>query len=89
MPEEDQKIKKITKAERIDLPIIGMSCAACATTVQKSLAGLKGVESANVNLATTQATVLFQPQMVGASDLVSRVKKSGYDVGTASVDLPI
>ncbi len=89
MTEEDQKTKKIAKAERIDLPIVGMNCAACATTVQKSLAGLKGVESANVNLATTQATVLFQPQTVDASDLISRVRKSGYDVGTASVEIPI
>jgi Cu+-exporting ATPase len=89
MTEKDQETKKTANAERIDLPIVGMNCAACATTVQKSLAGLKGVESANVNLATTQATVLFQPQTVDASDLISRVRKSGYDVGTASVEIPI
>ena len=78
-----------TKAERIDLPIVGMSCASCAATVQKNLAELKGVDSANVNFATTQATVLFQPRLVDPADLISRVRKSGYDVGTASVETPI
>jgi Cu+-exporting ATPase len=87
--EEDQEIKKKTKAERIDLPIVGMSCAGCAATVQKNLAALKGVDSANVNFATTQATVLFQPQLIDASELISQVRKSGYDVGTASVEIPI
>ena len=85
----DQEIKKKTKTERIDLPIVGMSCAGCAATVQKNLADLKGVDSANVNFATTQATVLFQPQLVDPADLISRVRKSGYDVGTASVEIPI
>jgi Cu+-exporting ATPase len=36
------------KSERIDLPIMGMSCASCASTIQRGLAGLKGVEKANV-----------------------------------------
>lgn len=85
----DQEIKKKTKTERIDLPIVGMSCAGCAATVQKNLADLKGVDSANVNFATTQATVLFQPQLVDPAGLISRVRKSGYDVGTASVEIPI
>jgi Cu+-exporting ATPase len=87
MPGDDEMAKK--KEERIDLPIVGMSCAACASTVQKSLAELKGVGSANVNLATAQATVLFQPELVDPARLISRIKKSGYDVGTASVEIPI
>ncbi|UCE41546.1 MAG: copper-translocating P-type ATPase [Candidatus Aminicenantes bacterium] len=85
----DQAIKKKKKAERVDLPIVGMSCAGCASTVQKNLAALKGVESASVNFGTTQATVLFQPQLVDPADLISQVRKSGYDVGIASVEIPI
>jgi len=69
-----------TKSERIDLPIVGMSCASCAATIQKGLSGLKGVEQASVNFANSKATVLFQPQLVKASDFISSVRKSGYDV---------
>jgi Cu+-exporting ATPase len=75
--------------ERIDLPIVGMSCASCASTVQKNLAALRGVKSANVNFATTQATVLFHPHQVDPDELISQIRKSGYDVGTASVEIPI
>jgi Cu+-exporting ATPase len=77
------------KSERIDLPIMGMSCASCASTIQRGLAGLKGVEKANVNFATSKATVLFQPQLANPEDFISSVRKSGYEVGTASLELPI
>jgi len=77
------------KSERIDLPIVGMSCASCASTIQRGLAGLKGVEKANVNFATSKATVLFQPQLARPEDFISSVRKSGYEVGTASLELPI
>jgi Cu+-exporting ATPase len=81
--------KQAVMTERIDLPIVGMSCASCAATVQKNLAELKGVDSANVNFAISQATVLFQPQLVNPADLISRIRKSGYDVGIAMVEIPI
>ncbi len=77
------------KSERIDIPIVGMSCASCATTIQRGLAGLKGVEKANVNFATSRATVFFQPQLVKPEEFISAVRKSGYEVGTASLELPI
>lgn len=75
--------------ERIDLPVVGMSCASCASTIQRGLSGLNGVETANVNFATSKATVLFRPQLTGPRDLISSVRKSGYEVGTASIELPI
>ena len=78
-----------TKSERIDIPIVGMSCATCVTTIQRGLAGLKGVEKANVNFATSKATVIFQPQLVKPEDFISSVRKSGYEVGTVSLELPI
>ncbi|NOR21736.1 MAG: heavy metal translocating P-type ATPase [Candidatus Aminicenantes bacterium] len=84
-PEKEQE----EKSERIDIPIVGMSCATCVTTIQRGLAGLKGVEKANVNFATSKATVIFQPQLVKPEDFISSVRKSGYEVGTVSLELPI
>ncbi len=78
-----------SKAERMDIPIVGMSCASCASTIQRGLAGLEGVEKANVNFATSKATVLYEPRLVKPEDFVSTVRKSGYEVGTASLELPI
>jgi Cu+-exporting ATPase len=77
------------KSERIDLPIVGMSCASCASTIQRGLTDINGVEKANVNFANSKATVLFQPQLAKPGDFISSVRKSGYEVGTASIELPI
>jgi Cu+-exporting ATPase len=77
------------KSERIDLPIVGMSCASCASTIQRGLTSINGVEKANVNFANSKATVLFQPQLAKPEDFISSVRKSGYEVGTASLELPI
>lgn len=80
---------KKEEAERIDLPIVGMSCASCASTIQRSLAGLKGVRKASVNFATSRATILYEPQLVTPEDFITSVRKSGYEVGTASLELPL
>jgi len=73
--------------ERIDLPVRGMSCAGCAVNIQKSLSRLKGVDKAEVNFATSKATVIFDPRLVRLTDFVAAVRESGYDVGTVAADL--
>ena len=43
--------------QRLTLPIEGMSCAACAVTVQGALGVVPGVTQASVNYATGKASV--------------------------------
>lgn len=85
---EQEKLKE-AKTERIDLPIVGMSCASCSATIERGLSGLKGVKEAAVNFATSKATVIFEPQFVKAEDVISSIRRSGYEVGTTSFELPI
>jgi Cu+-exporting ATPase len=66
--------------EEVQLPIEGMTCASCVRRVEKSLAKLAGVESVGVNLATEQATVRFNPAMVGDNDFRQAVEKAGYGI---------
>jgi Cu+-exporting ATPase len=89
-----QKMKKKGKPEgkieeRIDLPITGMTCASCAMTIQKNLTELQGVNKASVNLATSKATIFYDPKEIGVESFISSIRKSGYDVGMVSVELPI
>ena len=49
--------------QRLDLPIAGMTCAACAVRVEKKLNKLDGV-SAAVNYATERASVAFDAEAV-------------------------
>ena len=71
------------------LPIIGMTCANCATTIERNLKKLDGVTEANVNFATETATVTFDPAVLGEGALISKIKDVGYDVATTKVELPI
>jgi P-type Cu+ transporter len=77
------------KAQRIDLPVRGMSCAGCAANIQRNLGGLEGVDKANVNFATSMATVIFDPDVVKPVAFTSRIREIGYDVGTVTVEIPI
>lgn len=59
-----------------ELSIEGMTCASCVGRVERALAGVKGVRSAHVNLATERATV---EGTASPEDLVKAVENAGYD----------
>ena len=68
-------------AESCDLPITGMTCAACARRIEKQLTRAPGVQKASVNFATGRATVSYDPAQNDLRGLVGTVEDSGY--GTA------
>src|SRR6185436_18328082 len=74
---------------RVTLPVEGMTCGACALTVQKQLAATPGVADAAVNYATGKATVSIDESRVRVSDLVNAVREAGYDTGKSSVSFPV
>ena len=75
--------------KEVTLPITGMTCANCVTTVEKGLRRLEGVESVTGNLATERASVHYDADVLKPADLLERVEKIGYGVPTASVEIPI
>jgi P-type Cu+ transporter len=74
---------------RITLPIEGMTCGACAVTVQRALAGEPGVVDANVNYATARATVTLADGAPPVASLVSAVREAGYDCGRVTTELHV
>jgi len=64
--------------KNIVINIGGMSCAACAQRVEKSIKKLDGVIDASVNIATEKATVAFDPRTVKLSAIREEISKSGY-----------
>jgi len=73
--------------ERIDLPLTGMTCAACARRIERGLSKAQGVRKASVNFATSRATVEYDPQATGVGKLIETVKDVGYGTaGTARAD---
>ncbi|MEX2104581.1 MAG: heavy metal translocating P-type ATPase, partial [Bacilli bacterium] len=64
--------------EKVDLDIIGMTCAACATRIEKGLNKMDGVSNANINLALESGVVEYSPAEVSVADLIAKVEKLGY-----------
>lgn len=62
------------------LKIIGMHCATCSITVQRALMGVKGVVSVNVSLASNEANLIIDPEVLNYGDLKRAVRRVGYDV---------
>jgi Cu+-exporting ATPase len=62
----------------VTIPISGMTCAACAANIDKSLRKLEGIENANVNLTTEKATVIYDPSLTRISEIKQAISKVGY-----------
>ena len=74
----------MTESKHLTLPITGMTCANCSTTIERNLRKLPGVGEANVNLATEKALVTYVPGQLTRRDLVKRVELTGYGVVEAA-----
>lgn len=58
--------------------ITGMTCAGCSARVEKTVAGLEGVQQAAVNLLTNSMEVRFDEGVLTAQDIIKAVEKTGY-----------
>lgn len=72
------------QGDRMDLSIEGMTCGACAASVERGLSTVSGVASAHVNFATERATVIFDPARADREMLVAAVVAAGYRVSAPS-----
>lgn len=75
--------------QQLILPITGMTCANCSTTIERNLKRMQGVEEASVNLATERARVIFDPSVVAPEQINNLIEELGYHVAEAKVELPI
>lgn len=68
------------KTIRQNFPVLEMSCAACASRVDKTLNRQPGVISASVNYATATATVEYIPEECSPESLKLAIQAAGYDL---------
>ena len=66
------------KDKEITIPIQGMTCAACASRIEKVVLKLDGVSQASVNFATEKLTTKYNPQKVRISQIKQTIIKAGY-----------
>ncbi|GMW06334.1 MAG: copper-translocating P-type ATPase [Nevskiales bacterium] len=70
--------------QSFSFPIVGMTCSACSTRVEKALRAVPGVEEANVNLAIERADVRALAGIVSVGDLAEAVARAGYEARVRS-----
>lgn len=61
-------------------PVLEMTCAACAVSVESILKAQKGVVDANVNFASAKVAVEFLPNTIQAAELKKALQEGGYDL---------
>ena len=72
----------------LDLPVAGMTCAACATRIEKVLNRLPGA-TATVNLAAERAHVSLSGSGTTPEAVVAAIRKAGFEVPAATLELAI
>jgi P-type Cu2+ transporter len=68
------------KVLKQSFPILEMTCAACAVSVESMLKSTKGVKTAAVNYANQTAVVEYESNVTSTADLQNAVRSIGYDL---------
>ena len=73
------KVHHISMAT-LNLPVRGTTCGNCARTVEKKLAGTRGVSNVTVDLASACASIEYDASAVQPEALANAVRQLGYEV---------
>ncbi|WP_175638491.1 heavy metal translocating P-type ATPase [Metabacillus schmidteae] len=71
------------------LQIQGMTCAACATRIEKGLKKIEGVEEANVNFALEKTNIKYNPDITDVGKFKEKVQSLGYNVVSEKMEFDI
>lgn len=63
-----------------NLPVAGMTCAACVTRVEKNLKKMTGVTNATVNLATESVRIDFDVNTISIESIAEQLHETGYEL---------
>ena len=66
-----------------------MTCAACASRIEKGLRRMAGVVDAQVNLARERASVVYDDDRLSPVEVADKIRDLGYDVVTEKAELDI
>lgn len=76
----------MAETKQATLPVLGMTCANCVSTVERNLKKETGVTSASVNLSSERASVYFDAELTDLDHIIGRIKRAGYDVAVGEAD---
>ncbi|XP_056444655.1 copper-transporting ATPase 2-like isoform X2 [Gadus chalcogrammus] len=63
---------------KLALTVTGMTCASCVHSIESRLTSTRGVLAASVALATNKANIRFDPEVIGARDIIRTIEQMGF-----------
>ena len=81
---EQPATKEQTKpvaAQKIKMPVDGMVCSACQSTVKKTIKSLNGVTGVEVSLENRVAFITYYPNLIKPEQIQKAVNDKGYTAG--------
>ena len=73
-----QSHRNVTADRFVLIRIEGMHCHKCEQSIKKALQRMPGVHEVEVDFASGQASVLFDPGAINIGQLIEAVKETGY-----------
>ena len=74
---------------KITFPVSGMTCANCAMNIERNVKKLAGVSEAQVNFASEQVAVSFDPKSLQLKDVVEKIHAAGFKVPAQRVEFAV
>ena len=75
--------------QKITFPVGGMTCANCAMNIERNVKKLAGVSEAQVNFASEQVAVSFDPKSLQLKDVVEKIHAAGFKVPAQRVEFAV
>jgi P-type Cu+ transporter len=79
-PTPSAPVAAVAPLATADVPVLGMTCAACSRRIERAVGAVHGVQEVAVNLAVNRARVVFDPALTSEQAVVEAITEAGYDV---------
>ncbi|CAH9019785.1 heavy metal translocating P-type ATPase [Candidatus Nitrosacidococcus sp. I8] len=86
---KDNKTDTNKENNTFTLPIQGMTCASCATRLERVLNKAPSIVSAQVNLASEQARLTFDPKSISKEEIYHTITQAGFSVPTENLEFQV
>lgn len=69
-------------AQKVEIPIKGMTCMSCVGTIKRELKKFEGIEELQISLPEQKAYISYLPTKVSVEQIVKKLNKIGYETGS-------
>jgi P-type Cu+ transporter len=83
------KINQMAFIKTTIMPVTGMTCTNCASSIGSNVNKQTGVKEANVDFANEKLKVTFDQDLISEKEIIASVRRIGYGVATGKIELPI